>query len=216
MSPKPATPVAPVTLSGRYCRLEPLLPMHARELYAATAGEGEAERYRYLLSTPPADAGELAARIKSGQGAHDQLDFAVIDTESGICRGRQAFMRMRPQHGSVEIGAILWGRGATRTRVATEALYLFAAHVFEDLGHRRFEWKCNAENRASRRAAERFGFTFEGIFRQDMIIKGANRDTAWFSMIDGEWPGLKARFDVWLDPANFDKEGNQLRRLKDC
>ena len=122
-------------------------------------------------------------------------------------------MRIEPQHGVIEIGYVYWGPAISRTRVATEALYLFARHVFEDLGYRRFEWKCNNHNEPSKAAAQRFGFTFEGIFRQHMIVKGENRDTAWFSMLDGEWPKLKAGFERWLDPSNFDEAGQQRSRL---
>jgi RimJ/RimL family protein N-acetyltransferase len=143
----------------------------------------------------------------------DPLLFAVIDRVTGRAGGRQALMRIVPEHGVIEIGSIYWGPGVARTRLATEALYLFARHIFEDLGYRRFEWKCNNANEPSKRAAERFGFTFEGIFRQHMIQKGENRDTAWFAMLDGEWPTRKAGFERWLDEANFDAEGRQLRPL---
>jgi RimJ/RimL family protein N-acetyltransferase len=125
-------------------------------------------------------------------------------------------MRIDPSHGVIEIGSILWGPAIAGTRVATEAQFLFMAYAFDALGYRRYEWKCNADNEPSKRAALRFGFTPEGVFRQHMVAKGKNRDTAWFSIIDAEWPMLKARYLAWLDPDNFDAQGRQLRRLQDC
>jgi RimJ/RimL family protein N-acetyltransferase len=123
------------------------------------------------------------------------------------------YLRIEAEMGSIEIGNIWFGPQLRRTTAATEAIYLLARHAFDELGYRRFEWKCNALNAPSRRAAERFGFTFEGIFRQHMVVKGRNRDTAWFSITDGEWPGVRARFEAFLDPANFDAEGRQKRPL---
>src|SRR5690606_15505341 len=128
------------------------------------------------------------------------LFFAVIDRRDDTCHGRQALMRIEPRHGVAELGNILWNPAIARTRVATEAFYLSAAYVFDQLGYRRFEWKCDAGNEASRRAALRFGFTFEGVFRQHMLVKGLNRDTAWFSMLDAEWPALRSAFQAWLEP----------------
>lgn len=212
-APHPARPPQRISLEGRYARLEPLAPRHAAELFEATAGEGQDERYRYLFEAPPRSVDELAAWIDKAQALADPMHYALIDAASGRCVGRQALMRIVPEHGVIEIGSILWGRGAARTRVASEAFYLFATHAFDTLGNRRFEWKCNDLNEPSKRAAHRFGFTFEGTFRQHMIAKGANRDTAWFSIIDGEWPALKARFDAWLDPENFDGNGVQKRSL---
>lgn len=200
-------------LEGRYVRLEPLGPEHADDLWAASSDAGAAERFRYLFSHAPASLAEQQARISSSLSEDDPLAFAVVDRATGRAGGQQSLMRIVPEHGVIEIGAIYWGPGVARTRLATEALYLFARHSFEDLGYRRFEWKCNNGNEPSKRAAQRFGFTFEGIFRQHLIIKGENRDTAWFSMLDGEWPARKAGLERWLDPANFDAEGNQKTAL---
>ncbi len=122
-------------------------------------------------------------------------------------------MRITPEHGVIEIGHIWFGTALQRTPAATEAIYLLARHAFDDLGYRRFEWKCNAQNAPSCRAAERFGFTFEGIFRQHQIVKGRNRDTAWYSIVDGEWPAVGAGFERWLAPENFDDDGRQRRSL---
>jgi RimJ/RimL family protein N-acetyltransferase len=144
----------------------------------------------------------------------DPLFSAVIDNASGRVAGRQTLMRITPEHGVIEIGNILWGPAIARTRVATEALFLAASHVFDDLGYRRFEWKCNNLNEPSKAAALRFGFTFEGIFRQHMWTKGANRDTAWFAMLDREWPRLKREYERWLAPENFDAAGKQRSKLQ--
>lgn len=201
-------------LEGRYCRLEPVdARRHGEQLFAASMAPGAEERFRYLFEAPqerPAFDGWLARAAAS----EDPLYFAVIDSSSGRCEGRQALMRIVPEHGVIEIGSILWGPAIARTRVATEALFLFARYAFDALGYRRFEWKCNALNEPSRRAAARFGFTFEGIFRQHMMVKGKNRDTAWFSIIDGDWPALREAFERWLEPDNFDHGGRQNQRLE--
>ncbi len=202
-----------VTLEGRYCRLEPLAERHAEALYAAVEGPEIEARYRWLPSQAPADAQEHLQQIVDAANHPGWLYFAVIDRQSGLCGGRQAFMRIRPADRSIEIGGVLWGRGIARTRIATEGIFLSARHVFEDLGYRRFEWKCNALNTPSRQAAARFGFTYEGVFRQDMIVKGESRDTAWFSMLDSEWPALKPVYEAWLDPANFHADGTARTRL---
>jgi RimJ/RimL family protein N-acetyltransferase len=138
----------------------------------------------------------------------------VIDRASGRCEGRQALLRISPEHGVIELGGIYWGPAISRTRVATEAFYLHLQYAFDRLGYRRFEWKCNDRNAASKRAALRFGFTHEGTFRQHMVTKGENRDTAWFSIIDGEWPALRAAFEAWLAPGNFNAQGQQRQVLK--
>src|SRR4029079_11294915 len=143
----------------------------------------------------------------------EYLFSAVVDRATGEAAGRQALMRIEPAHGVIEIGNILWGPAISRTRISTEAYFLAARHVFDELGYRRFEWKCNNRNEPSKAAAVRFGFTYEGLFRQHMVVKGENRDTAWFSIIDGEWPSIRAAFERWLDPANFDSAGRQKARL---
>ena len=201
-------------LEGRYVRLEPLGPEHAADLWAASSDPGAAARYRYLFETAPASAAEMEAWVHRVHTGDDPLVFAVVDRVSGRAGGRQSLMRIVPEHGVIEIGGIYWGPDVARTRLATEAVYLFARHSFEDLGYRRFEWKCNAANAASKRAAERFGFSFEGVFRQHMIQKGENRDTAWFAMLDGDWPTRKAGFERWLDGGNFDAEGQQQSPLQ--
>lgn len=200
-------------LEGRYCRLEPLdAARHGDGLFAASMAPGAEERFRYLFETPQ-DRPAFDAWLASREGLDDPLFFAVIDRATGRTEGRQNYSRITPEHGVIEIGSILWGPAIAGTRVATEAFYLFARHAFEALGYRRFEWKCDSRNEPSRRAASRFGFTYEGIFRQHMVVKGESRDTAWYSMIDLEWPALRAAFDAWLSPENFDTSGAQRARL---
>jgi RimJ/RimL family protein N-acetyltransferase len=200
-------------LEGRYCRLEPLDPArHAAALFAASSGPGSDERFRYLAEPAP-DEAAFAAWIDRASRSEDPLFHAVVDRESGRAEGRQSFLRITPEHGVIEIGHVLWGPTIARTRVATEALLLYAAHAFDALGYRRFEWKCDAANEPSRRAALRFGFTYEGTFRQHMVVRGRNRDTAWFAMTDGEWPRIRDRLTAWLQPANFDAEGCQRTPL---
>jgi RimJ/RimL family protein N-acetyltransferase len=194
---------------GRYCRLEPISVAHAHDLFEAAGPD----RYAYLFGYKPDDEAAMTASLAVEAAKDDPLYFAVIDKATGHAEGKQSLMRITPEHGVIEIGGILWGDRIARSRVATEAQYLFARHVFDDLGYRRYEWKCNALNAPSRRAAERFGFTFEGIFRQHLIIKGQNRDTAWFAMLDGDWPRLKAGYERWLDPENFAADGKQRSKL---
>ena len=208
--PRPAR----VVLEGRYARLEPIAQAHAPALFEASSGPGADARFAYLFDLPPAAPADMSAWIAKAGATDDPLFSAVIDKASGRAAGRQALMRVTPEHGVIEIGNILWGPAISRTRAATEALYLAARHVFEDLGYRRFEWKCNNLNEPSKKAARRFGFSYEGLFRQHMWAKGANRDTAWFSMLDSEWPRLRLAYDRWLDPSNFDAAGRQRARLQ--
>lgn len=202
-----------IVLEGRYARLEPIEKRHAADLFAVSTMEGGAERYRFLFSHAPATLAEMEARIEAANAGPDRY-VAVVDRASGKALGLQAWMRIRPEHGSIEIGGVYWGLPMARSRLATEALYLFARHAFDDLGYRRFEWKCNDRNEPSKAAATRFGFRYEGLFRQDMIVKGENRDTAWFSMLDTEWPALRAEYERWLSPDNFDGDGVQKTRLR--
>jgi RimJ/RimL family protein N-acetyltransferase len=212
-APRPR-PTAEV-LEGRWCRLERLDPArHGDELHASAIAAGADDRFRYLPDVPPASRWEFDAWLAAKAASPDPLFYAVIDRGTGRAEGRQTLMRIDAANGVIEIGNILWGPAIARTRVATEALYLFARYAFDELGYRRFEWKCNAANLPSRRAAERFGFLFEGIFRKHMVVKGENRDTAWYAMTDEEWPRIKAAMERWLDPANFDAEGRQKMSLE--
>lgn len=200
-------------LEGRFARLEPLDPLrHGAQLFASAHAPGAEERFRYLFEEPPADQASFDSWLERIAGSADPLFFAVIDKSTGRAEGRQAFMRIDTAHGVIEVGSILWGPAIARSRVATEALYLFARHAF-GLGYRRFEWKCNNLNDPSKRAALRFGFRPEGIFRQHMVVKGRNRDTAWFAMTDTDWPHLEAGYLRWLRFENFDASGVQLSKL---
>ena len=203
------------TLAGRIVRLEPLnAAAHGDDLFQASLASHSQQRFRYLFEEAATDRAGFDAWLDKSAASADPLFFAVVDQGSGKAVGRQALMRIDPAYGVIEIGNIYWGPDLSQTPGATEALYLCANSIF-DLGYRRFEWKCNTNNEPSKRAAARFGFTFEGVFRQHMIQKGANRDTAWFSMLDGEWPRLKAAYEAWLDPSNFDAAGKQKQRLQD-
>jgi RimJ/RimL family protein N-acetyltransferase len=199
-----------VTLEGRYARLEPIGEQHVAGLWQAVVPE----RFAYLFQHAPQSESELAQWVAGAAAGDDPLYFAVIDKVTGIAQGRQSLMRIASEHGVIEVGGIYWGPAIARTRVTTEAVYLMARYVFDELGYRRFEWKCNDGNEASKTAALRFGFTFEGVFRQHMIVKGENRDTAWFSMLDSEWPRLKTGYERWLDPSNFGADGMQRSKLQ--
>jgi len=200
-------------LEGRYCRLEPFeAERHGEELFDASTTPGDEGRMRYL-SDAPKDRSQFVAWMARERKRDDAKFFAVIDLSTDRCEGRQAFMRMVPEHGTIEIGAILWGPAIARTRVSTEAVYLFAQLVFDQLGYRRLEWKCDSRNLRSRVAAERFGFAFEGIFRQHMVVHGESRDSAWYAMTDGDWQQQGCAYERWLAAGNFDGSGCQRERL---
>jgi RimJ/RimL family protein N-acetyltransferase len=193
-------------------RLEPVDPdRHAGDLFAAS--EGAPALWDYLAYGPFESERVFTEWLKERAASDDPLFYAVVDRASGRARGMASLMRIKPDHGVIEIGHIWFAPVLQRTRQATEAIYLLARHSFDDLGYRRFEWKCDSLNQPSRRAAERFGFVFEGVFRQHMVIKDRNRDTAWFSILDGEWPVVRAALEAWLAPENFDGEGQQRRSL---
>jgi len=201
-------------LVGAYCQLQPFVPeQHGIDLFAAVAGPENEDLWAYIPMGPYGSADELNAVLAHVRADRDWRTMVIKDAGTGAVLGMASYMRRRPEHGSVEVGCVVFGHALQRTRIATEALYLMAKHVFDDLSYRRFEWKCNAANAASKRAAVRFGFTFEGTFRNDMVMKGSNRDTAWYSMIDSEWPEINAGFQAWLAGDNFDIAGNQRRKL---
>lgn len=203
-------------MEGRFVRLEPLdIAMHGDGLYeAATAGDSDS-RFRWLFESTPKSRDEFQDWLKRVENSQDPMYFAVIDLKTGNVAGRQTFMRMDPPMGVAEIGHIHWGPEIQKTPATTEAFYLFAAHLFDELGYRRFEWKCNNRNIPSKDAAMRYGMQAEGVFRQAAVVKGENRDTAWFSMLDYEWERAGKAMRLWLDEANFDEEGQQIRRLED-
>jgi RimJ/RimL family protein N-acetyltransferase len=184
---------------------------HAEALWQAV--QGHDELWAWLFDGPYASESDLRNVIEEKQSAPGYTFLAIVPESSHQAEGWASLMRAEPVHGVVEVGNILFSPSLQRTAAATEAMYLMASHVFDHLGYRRYEWKCNALNLPSRRAAERFGFTFEGIFRQHMVIKGKSRDTAWFAMLDHEWPARKRAFEDWLDPENFTNEGGQKTPL---
>lgn len=211
---KPAPCLGPVTLRGRYVTLEPLdAERHAAALWQAVNGHDEL--WTWLFDGPYATESDLRQAIEEKQAAASAVFLAIVPGETGQAAGYASYMRMEPEHGVVEVGNILLGPSLQRTTAATEAMYLMAGHIFDHLGYRRYEWKCNAENQPSRRAALRLGFTFEALFRQHMVIKGRSRDTAWFAMLDHEWPGRKKAFEAWLEPANFGRDGRQRKSLQE-
>jgi RimJ/RimL family protein N-acetyltransferase len=199
-------------LEGPRVRVEPFEPAtHQAALFDALHDEtGDPHLWEYL-PYGPFTRGEWREWFAGAAASEDPLFFALV--VDGAPLGQASYLRIEPEHGAIEIGHIALGPALQRTAAATEAMYLMARHAFDDLGYRRLEWKCNAVNARSCRAAERLGFTFEGVFRQHMIVKGKNRDSAWFSIIDGEWPERRAALEAWLDPANFDGNGRQLRSL---
>ncbi len=205
------------TLEGRWITLAPLdAEKHAEALYEGSNGDAERERvWAYLFNGPFASLADFAADIELKARSVDPHFFAVVDNASGRAVGYQALMRIDTAHRVIEVGNVMYTPAMQRTCGATEAQYLFTRYVFDVLGNRRYEWKCNDLNAPSKQAAERFGFAFEGVFRHHMIVKGRNRDTAWFSMLDGEWPARKAAYERWLAPANFDADGCQKERLSD-
>jgi RimJ/RimL family protein N-acetyltransferase len=203
-------------MEGRFVRLEPFsAEKHGDDLYEASSVADADERFRWLPDYPPQNRAAFQPWLVNAEASADPLFFAVIDKASGKAVGRQTLMRIEPKHGVIEIGNVYWGPDLSRRPGATEAQFLFMQYVFDELGYRRYEWKCDNDNVPSRRSAHRFGFRPEGVFRQHLVVKGKNRDTAWFSIIDREWPALKKAYEGWLAPDNFDTEGKQKMRLED-
>jgi RimJ/RimL family protein N-acetyltransferase len=214
VDPQPALRPERVTLEGRFIALAPLnAAAHADALFDAANGGEKDQVWDYLFDGPYADRSTFTTNIEAKAKSEDPLFFAVVDKTSGKAVGYQTFLRIEPAHRVIEVGNILYTLAMQRTPGATEAQYLFARYVFDKLGYRRYEWKCNALNAPSRRAAQRLGFTFEGVFRQHMIVTGRNRDTAWYSMLEHEWPARRAAFERWLAPDNFDVAGRQIVSL---
>lgn len=202
------------TMNGRYCRVEPLDPaLHAAELYLANSIDAEGQNWTYLSIDAPADLAVYRAWLEKMTAAQDPMFHVIIDLASGKAVGVAALMRIDPAMGVAEVGHINFSPCLQRTRAATEAMFLMMRRIFDELGYRRYEWKCDSLNAPSRAAALRYGFQFEGIFRQALVYKGRNRDTAWFSMLDKEWPSIKAAFERWLDASNFDAGGRQKESL---
>jgi RimJ/RimL family protein N-acetyltransferase len=204
-----------VALDGASVRLDPLdWAAHGAGLFAALGGEANAGIWTHMPAGPFAEADALRRMLEASASREGWKTMVARSIPDGAVLGMATYMRIREAHGSAEIGCVAFGPNLRRTRQATEVFRLMAAHVFNDLGYRRYEWKCSQANAASKRAAERFGFVFEGVFRQDMVMKGISRDTAWYSIIDAEWPALDAALGRWLAPANFAADGSQIRTLE--
>jgi RimJ/RimL family protein N-acetyltransferase len=210
-----ARPYPPrIVMPGRFCRLEPLdAARHAEPLFAAIKLDKDDRNWTYLPSGPYATKAEFRAWVEPASVDDAQLFFAVIDLASGRAVGYASYLRIDPKNGTIEVGSINYSPALQHTAAATEAMYLMMRNAFDGLGYRRYEWKCNALNAPSCAAATRLGFTYEGTFRQAMVVKGQNRDSAWFAILDREWPALKPAFERWLAPANFDPDGRQRESL---
>lgn len=201
-------------MEGRLVRVEPFdVGTHARHLYDAFAADESGALWDYMAYGPFPDLLSYVSHARRTMTGGDPLFHAIIDKTAGRATGVASYMRITPEHGVIEVGNLCFSPALQRTAAATEAMYLMARRAFDELGYRRYEWKCNNANEASKRAALRYGFSYEGVFRKHMVVKGRNRDTAWFSITDDEWPTIRAEFERWLDPANFDAEGRQLSPL---
>jgi RimJ/RimL family protein N-acetyltransferase len=213
-SPCPSPPRTP--MEGRFCRLEPLDPArHAQDLFAANQHDTDGRNWTYLFQGPFRDPAGYRAWLEQVAQGDDPLFHTIVDRGTGKAVGVATFMRIDRPNGVIEVGNINYSPLLQRTPAATEAMFLMMVRAFDELGYRRYEWKCDSLNAPSRAAALRLGFQFEGIFRQAVIYKARNRDTAWFSMIDSEWPALKRAYEQWLALDNFDAGGRQRRKLTD-
>ena len=199
---------------GRHCSLVKLeANLHTDELHRAFARNEDGSLWTYLPFGPFASRDKLREWIETISGCNDPVYYAVIDRQSGSAVGVASFMRIRPEQGTIEVGGIVFSPSLQRTAMSTEAMFMMMRHAFEDLGYRRYEWKCDALNAPSRRAAQRLGFHYEGTFRNAMVYKGRNRDTAWYAVVAEDWPALRPAFEQWLDPENFAADGGQIASL---
>ena len=203
-------------IEGQYVIIERLSKdKHGADLYEVYGPDSPADMWTYLFQTPVQNQEEWSQLLDQMLAAQNRFHYAIVDKESGKALGTFALMRIDRNNRVIEVGAVTYSPELKRTRLATEAQYLLACYVFEGLEYRRYEWKCDALNQLSRRAAERLGFTYEGRFRQAVVYKGRNRDTDWLSMIDKDWPAVKSRLEKWLSPDNFDEKGQQIKALSD-
>lgn len=211
-SPRPRPPHTPI--EGRYCAVEKLdADRHASDLFAANSEDRDGRNWTYLPYGPFSTPAEYRGWVETVSRGEDPLFHAIIDRGSGRAVGVASYLRIEPAVGVIEVGHINFSPRLQHTAAATEAMYLMMGRCFDELGYRRYEWKCDSLNAPSRAAAQRLGFRYEGLFRQATLYKGRNRDTTWYSIIDQEWPALRAAFEGWLDPDNFDSEGRQRRSL---
>ncbi len=211
-----ATPSRPprTIMDGQYCRIEPLdIERHASDLYAAFSENTDDRIWTYMVVGPFDTEDDFRQWLTSACLGDDPLFHTIINTSTGKAAGLAAFMRIDPAQGAIEVGSISFSPALQQTAAATEAMFLMMRRAFSELGYRRYEWKCDDLNAASRRAAERLGFSFEGVFRQAVMYKGRNRDTAWYSILDKEWPVLELAYSGWLDGTNFDAAGHQKMAL---
>jgi RimJ/RimL family protein N-acetyltransferase len=204
-----------ISLEGAYASVMPLDPArHGDSLWQEMGGARNAELWRYMHSGPFETRESFDRYLAANAASEDPLYFTVVDRATGQPGGHATYLRIDAGQRVMEVGSIVYVETFQRTRASTEAMYLMAKHAFEELGYRRYEWKCNSLNEASQRAAQRLGFSFEGVFRQHMIVKGRSRDTAWYAMLDYEWPARRKEFERWLAPDNFDEQGRQKTRLR--
>ncbi|GAM87465.1 hypothetical protein ANO11243_054900 [Dothideomycetidae sp. 11243] len=213
-SPPASPPTNDITLTGRYVTIGPISASHAADLFEATTGAANAGLFDYLFDDQPSSVAELQSILTQKATTTNPWTYAILSDGKAV--GSAALMRMDLPNRTIEVGSILYTPSLQRTPAATEAMYLLARYVFDTLGFRRYEWKCNDLNAPSKRAATRLGFVYEGLFRQHMIVRGLNRDTAWFSIVDGEWPVVRKGLEEWLLPGNFDEQGRQRRTLEEC
>lgn len=205
---------ARVTLEGERCRIEPVdVERHAADLFEAYSAAPDGSDWTYLFTGPFTDFESFHAYLEKAAASEDPLHYAIIDRASSKAVGTFALMRIDPAHGAIEVGSVTFSPRLKRTALSTEAQYLLMRYAFDELGYRRYEWKCDSLNAPSRKTAQRLGFQFEGIFRQAVVYKGRSRDTAWYAIIDQDWPQVKRAFESWLAPANFDAQGNQRASL---
>ena len=212
--PVPRPPRAP--MDGRYCRLEAFdVERHGAQLHAAYSENKDGSMWTYMPAGPFASFDDFLVWMRPAAESEDPLFHTIIETASGEAVGQAALMRITPEHGVIEAGNIAFSPRLQRTPIATESMFLLMKRVFDELGYRRYEWKCDSCNAPSRRAAERFGFVYDGLFPQAIVYKGRNRDTTWFSMIDEDWPAIRGAYEEWLNPTNFESDGTQKQKLAD-
>lgn len=209
-----ALPPPETKMVGRYCRVEPLIPAeHGADLFQAFSEDSQGRLWTYMASGPFTSEAQFTDWLKSVSGQQDPMFHAIVDNTTSKALGLCAFMRIKPAAGVIEVGSITFAPALQQTTMATEAMFLMMSRVFDELGYRRYEWKCDALNEASRKAAKRLGFKYEGTFAQALVYKGRNRDTAWFAILDKQWPRLKRAYLQWLEPANFSPDGIQKQAL---
>lgn len=202
-------------LQGRYCRVERLEARRHFEELSKVVADDDGAAWTYMPYGPFENAAAFRSWFDASCSQADPLFYAIVDAASAAVKGFASYLRIAPSVGTIEVGNVYFSRPLRRSALATEAMYLMMRHAIDDLGYRRYEWKCDSLNAPSRAAAERFGFAFEGIFRQATIYKGRNRDTAWFAVTDGDWPTVKRGFERWLEPSNFDADGAQKKSLRE-